>query len=76
MVTFVVKTAIQWKHYLDIPELYDLYCDTEYDIETGSFLGMSDETKEEYRKIYRSFIQYLQVSLHFPTTYTVLAIYL
>ena len=28
-----------------IPELYDLYFDTDYDPETGSFLGMSEETK-------------------------------
>ena len=41
--------------HLDIPELYDLYCDTEYDIETGTFLGMSDETKEEYRKNLQKF---------------------
>ena len=41
--------------HLDIPELYDLYCDAEYDMETGSFLGMSDETKEEYRKNLQKF---------------------
>ena len=41
--------------HLDIPELYDLYCDSEYDIETGAFIGMSDETKEEYRKNLQDF---------------------
>ena len=41
--------------HLDIPELYDLYCDTEYDLETGTFVGMSDETREEYRKNLQSF---------------------
>ena len=40
---------------LDIPELYDLYCDSEYDVETGTFLGMSDETKQEYRENLQKF---------------------
>jgi len=34
--------------HLDIPELYDLYCDTDYDVNTGVFLGMSEETRNEF----------------------------
>ena len=41
--------------HLDIPELYDLFCDAEYDIETGAFLGMSPETKKEYRQSLEKF---------------------
>ena len=42
-----------------IPELYDLYFDTDYDQETGSFLGMTEETKtmfeQDLAKFYRVF---------------------
>jgi hypothetical protein len=35
---------------LGVPELYDLYCDSDYDEETGQFLGMKSETRELYKK--------------------------
>jgi len=40
-----------------IPELYDLYFDTDYDQETGSFLGMSEETKSMFEQDLARFYQ-------------------
>ena len=47
------------EHYLDVPELHDMYCDADYDTSTGTFLGMTDKTQEEYmsdlEKFYKVF---------------------
>lgn len=40
-----------------IPELYDLYFDVDYDPETGSFLGMSEETKTIFERDLTRFYQ-------------------
>ena len=45
----VAEMTTLGNHY-GIPELYDLYFDTEYDQETGSFLGMSDDTKSVFNR--------------------------
>jgi hypothetical protein len=36
--------------YFGIPELYDLYFDADYDMETGAFLGMTDETRTTFNR--------------------------
>ncbi len=38
-----------------IPELMQLYLDDKYDYATGTFLGMSDETKSQYEKDLKNF---------------------
>lgn len=40
-----------------IPELYDLYFDADYDKETGSFLGMSEEAKTMFEQDLARFYQ-------------------
>jgi len=45
--TNIVDVTTLGNHY-GIPELYELYFDTDYDPETGAFLGMSNETKEAF----------------------------
>ena len=40
-----------------IPELRDLYFDTDYDSETGAFLGMTDDTKAAYTRDLERFYQ-------------------
>jgi len=54
-------------HY-GIPELYDLYFDTDYDAETGTFLGMSDETKQVFehdlKRFYEAFTGETSVPEH------------
>lgn len=45
----------------EIPELIELYYDSDYDMETGTFLGMEPETetifKEDLHRFYRAFTQ-------------------
>ena len=33
-----------------VPELYELYCDSDYDEESGQFLGIQNNTQEQYKR--------------------------
>jgi len=54
--------------HLDIPELYDLYCDADYDVQTGVFLGMSDENREEFVTDLTKFYQIFTGNTTLPAT--------
>ena len=50
-----VADAHKLQDQLGIPELYDLYCDSDYDEESGQFLGIQSDTKKQYTKDLRLF---------------------
>jgi hypothetical protein len=52
----VAEMTTLGNHY-GIPELHDLYFDTDYDAETGAFLGMTDETKTVFDRDLARFYQ-------------------
>jgi hypothetical protein len=52
----VAEMTTLGEHY-GIPELHDLYFDTDYDAETGAFLGMTDETKAVFDRDLARFYQ-------------------
>ena len=52
----VAEMTTLGEHY-GIPELHDLYFDTDYDAETGAFLGMTDETKTVFDRDLARFYQ-------------------
>ena len=52
----VAEMTTLGNHY-GIPELHDLYFDTDYDAETGAFLGMTDETKAVFDRDLARFYQ-------------------
>lgn len=52
----VAEMTTLGNHY-GIPELHDLYFDTDYDAETGAFLGMTDETKVVFDRDLARFYQ-------------------
>jgi len=65
--TNVDEVATLGNHY-GIPELYDLYFDTDYDAESGSFLGMSEDTKQVFehdlKRFYEAFTGETSVPEH------------
>lgn len=56
------------EHYLDVPELHDMYCDADYDTETGSFLGMSEKTQQEYKSDLEKFYKVFTGKSKMPDT--------
>lgn len=50
-----IANANTLEEQLGIPELYDLYCDADYDETTGQFLGMTQQTKDEFNTTLKSF---------------------
>jgi len=52
----VAEMTTLGNHY-GIPELHDLYFDSDYDPETGAFLGMTDETKTVFDRDLARFYQ-------------------
>ena len=52
----VAEITTLGNHY-GIPELHDLYFDTDYDADTGAFLGMTDETKTMFDRDLARFYQ-------------------
>lgn len=54
--------------HLDIPELYDLYCDADYDVNTGVFLGMSEENRNEFIADLTKFYQIFTGKQVLPST--------
>lgn len=55
-------------NHFGIPELYDLYFDTDYDADSGSFLGMSEDTKRifehDLKRFYEAFTGETSVPEH------------
>lgn len=45
----IKQEPLPTRHFPKIPEFIDLYCDGEYDMNTGKFLGMSEPTKQAYK---------------------------